>query len=100
MQGIAAPHVAPAVKNYDKYIGEMEAALSDSPYLVGENYSLADVADWLRRIRARPSYNRAITDYFTDVEKERFDFPREETARKVREILRVNINEATSRPGY
>lgn len=114
MHGIAAPHVAPAVQNYDKYIGEMEAALSDSPYLVGENYSLADVAatsyvnraemiamdglwqhrphvaDWLRRIRARPSYDRAITDYFTGVDKERFDFPREETAQKVREILRVN----------
>src|SRR3990172_3961306 len=27
MQGVNAPHVAQAVKNYDKYIGEMEAAL-------------------------------------------------------------------------
>jgi len=115
MHGIAAPHVAQAVKNYDKYIGEMEAALTDSPYLVGDNYSLADVAatsyvnraemlameglwvgrcpqvaDWLRRIRERPSYEKAITDYFTDADKERFDIPREETAQKVREILNVN----------
>ena len=111
LQGIDAPHVAQAVKNYDKYIGEMEAALSRSPYLIGEMYSLADVAatsyvnraemiamdglwarrprvaDWLKRIRARPSYDAAITAYFTDGDKERFNFPREETTLKVREIL-------------
>jgi len=114
MQGVNAPHVAQAVKNYDKYIGEMEAALSRSPYLVGEKYSLADVAatsyvnraemiamdglwgrrphvaDWLKRIRARPSYDQAITAYFTDADKERFNFPREETALKVQEILRLS----------
>ena len=115
MHGIAAPHVAQAVNNYDKYIGEMAVALSRSPYLVGDSYSLADVAatsyinraemlameglwvgcrphvaDWLRRIRERPSYDRAITDYFIDADRERFDIPREETARKVREILQVN----------
>jgi glutathione S-transferase len=114
MHGIAAPHVAQAVKNYDKYIGEMEAALKLSPYLVGEKYSLADlaatsyvnraemiamdglwanrphVADWLGRVRARPSYGRAITDYFTDLDKERINFPRDETAQKVSEILRGN----------
>ena len=115
MHGIAAPHVEQAVKNYDKYIDEMETALSQSSYLVGDEYSLADLAatsyvnraemiamdglwinhrphvvDWLRRIRERPSYDRAITDYFTGADKERFDIPRDETARKVREILRIN----------
>ena len=48
------------------------------------------VADWLRRIRERPSYDRAITAYFIDADKERFNIPREETARKVGEILRIN----------
>jgi len=114
MQGVNAPHVAQAVKNYDKYIGEMEAALSRSSYLVGESYSLADVAatsyvnraemiamenlwerrphvaDWLKRIRARPSYDRAITAYFTEADKERFHIPREETTQKIRELLRIN----------
>jgi glutathione S-transferase len=115
MHGIAAPHVAQAVKNYDKYIGEMEVALNQSPYLVGRTYSLADlaatsyvnraemiameglwvgrrprIADWLRRIRERPSYDRAITDYLTDADRERFEIAREETAQKVREILSVN----------
>jgi ganglioside-induced differentiation-associated protein 1 len=114
MHGIAAPHVAPAVKNYDKYVGEMEVALRRTPYLVGEAYSLADlaatsyvnraemlamdglwssrphVADWLRRIRERPSYDLAITEYLTEADKDRFDIPREETAQKVREILRAN----------
>ncbi|MBI2366447.1 MAG: glutathione S-transferase C-terminal domain-containing protein [Deltaproteobacteria bacterium] len=92
----------------------MEAALGRSSYLVGDKYSLADVAatsyvnraemiameglwerrphvaDWLRRIRSRPSYDQAITAYFTDADKERFTFPREETAQKVQQILRVN----------
>jgi glutathionyl-hydroquinone reductase len=31
-----------AVKNYDKYIDEMETALSQSSYLVGDECSLAD----------------------------------------------------------
>jgi glutathione S-transferase len=93
----------------------METALSQSPYLVGDKYSLADLAatsyvnraemiamdglwinhrphlaDWLRRIRDRPSYDRAITAYFIDADKERFNIPREETARKIEEILRIN----------
>jgi glutathione S-transferase len=48
------------------------------------------VAEWLKRIRARPSYDRAITAHFTDSAKERFNFPPEETALKVKEILRLS----------
>jgi hypothetical protein len=48
------------------------------------------IADWLRRIRERPSYDRAITDYLTDADRERFEIAREQTAQKVREILSVN----------
>src|SRR5579859_3380965 len=86
IHGIAAPHVPPALQHYDKYIGEMEEALSRLPYLAGDAYSLADAAvtpyvyraemlgldrlwldgrphvvSWLQRVRARPSFDRAIT---------------------------------------
>lgn len=111
-QGLAAPHVAQAVRNYDRYIGEMEATLARQPWLAGVAYSLADVVatpyvnraellgmdrlwlvrrphvtDWLARVRARPSFERAITAWFSDTDRERFDIPRDETWQKVQEIL-------------
>jgi glutathione S-transferase len=109
--GLDAPHVAAAVRRYDKYIGEMEAALGDAPYLAGEAYSLADaaatpyvnragmigmdvlwaerprVAAWLARVRERSSFDDAITRWMSDADHDRFDVPRAETAAKVREIL-------------
>jgi len=48
------------------------------------------VADWLRQIRSRPSYDAAITAYFTEADQERFNFPREETTQRVRDILSAN----------
>jgi glutathione S-transferase len=110
-QGVAAPHVPPALMQYGKYIGEMEAALRKAPYLAGEAYSLADaaatpyinragmlglevlwrdrpqVAAWLERMRARPSFAPAITRYFTPQEAERFAFPREAAWDKIQAIL-------------
>ena len=111
-QGLAAPHVAQAVRNFDKYIGEMETALARQPYLAGERYSLAEAAatpyinraamlgmdrlwherrphvtDWLARIRARPSFDEAIIKWLSAADRERFDIPRDETWHKVREIL-------------
>jgi len=110
--GLAAPHVAQAVRNFDKYLGEMEATLAHQPYLAGEEYSLAEaaatpyvnraemlgmdrlwvdsrlhVANWLARVRARPSFDRAITEWLSDADRERFDIPREETWRTVSEVL-------------
>jgi glutathione S-transferase len=111
-RGLAAPHVAQAVRNFDKYVGEMEATLARRPYLAGEHYSLAEAAatpyvnraemlgmdrlwvdgrphvvDWLARIRARPSFDMAVTRWLSDADRERFDIPREETWHAVREIL-------------
>jgi glutathione S-transferase len=109
--GLAAPHVAQAVRHYDKYLGEMEAALDRSPFLAGESYSLADaaatpyvnraemlgmeglwqdrprVAAWLDRMRARPSFAAAVTRWLGDADRDRFDVPRDETRRKLHEIL-------------
>lgn len=71
---------------YDRFIGEMEAALSETPWLAGDDYSLADidvipyiwrlsnlqlgalwanrpkVTAWLERIAARPAFREAIID--------------------------------------
>jgi glutathione S-transferase len=110
--GLAAPHVAQAVRQYDRYIGEMEAALATKPYLVGESYSLADiaatpylnraavigmdclwrdhrpkVARWIERMRGRPSFAKAVTGWLSDADTERFTVPRAETEARVAEIL-------------
>lgn len=109
--GLDAPHVAQAVRQHDRYFGDMEAALSAAPYLAGEDFSLADaaalpyanradmigldglwqqrprLADWLDRVRARPSFARAVTEWMSDADRQRFDVPRDETRAKVRTIL-------------
>ena len=95
-KGLEAPHVAAAARSYEKYVGEMEAALSHSPYLAGDQYSLADAAvtpyvfraeklglenlwrdrphvtDWYGRIKARPSFASAVTQWLTEVDLQRY----------------------------
>jgi glutathione S-transferase len=109
--GVGAPHVAPALRYYDRYFGEMEKALSRSPYLAGGSYSLADlavtsyvvraemlamdamwsnrphVADWYSRMRQRPSFEPGIAKYLTTTERQRFDIPREEVRSQIQSIL-------------
>jgi glutathione S-transferase len=110
--GVAAPHVPPAIANYDRYIGEMEAALAGTPWLAGEAYSLADVAatpylnraamlgmdrlwvgrrprveDWFARIRARPSFDAAVSKWLTDVDRERFDIRRDEIWADIERVM-------------
>jgi hypothetical protein len=48
-----------------------------------------NLADWLTRIRARPSFDRAITEWLSAADRDRFDIPRAETWQKVQEILRA-----------
>jgi len=110
--GVAAPHVPPALAAYDRYIGEMEAALAKAPYLAGDAYSLADVAatpyinraamlamdrlwvgrrpgveDWFARIRARPSYEAAVRKWLTDADRERFDISRDEIWAEIERVM-------------
>ena len=112
MQGVAAPHVPPALRAFDKYIGEMEATLAHAPWLAGDRYSLADVAatpylnraellamdrlwvgrrpnvvDWLRRVRARSNYEPAIEACLTEVDRARFKLSREETWRDIEKAM-------------
>ena len=109
--GLEAPHAAAALRNYDKFIGEMDEALTLVPYLAGEQYSLADaavtpyinraamlkleglwnerpgVAAWFARMRERPSFEQGITKFFTDHERQIFDIPTVETWRTAKAIL-------------
>jgi glutathione S-transferase len=109
--GVDAPHVADAVRAYDRYFAEMELALERSDYLAGDEYSLADVAvtsyinrarmlamdrlmadrprlaAWFERVKSRPSFGRAITSWFTEDDARRFSTDPNEVAEKLNRIL-------------
>src|ERR1043166_3291335 len=110
--GLDAPHAIAALRSYDRFLSEMDEALTGAPYLAGERYSLADaavtpyinraamlklgelwseqkhVAAWLARIHERPSFEQAINKFVTDHERQIFDTPADETQQKARAILR------------
>ena len=109
-QGLEAPHVAPALRQFHRYFQEMEQALEAGAYLAGESYSLADAAatpyvnragmlgmqalwsrrprlqGWLERIMQRPSFARAVSKWFTDADRERFQVDRAEVDRALTRI--------------
>ncbi len=85
--GVASSRFAGAVSRMAAFLSEMEAALTDAEWLVGEQFTLADiaaapyvlrvsdtglsglwsegrrpaVADWLERLRKRPCFEKAVT---------------------------------------
>ena len=85
--GLEAPTAKPAVMEFKKTLGDMDAALSKTPWLAGETYSLADialapyvnrlsmlgmdpfwqsyprVADWFSRLRFRDSFEPALLSW-------------------------------------
>ena len=87
-KGIETPFFKDHIKVFEKTVAEMEAQLAKTKWLAGDSYSLADaeitpyiervdrlglaglwepdrphVADWFKRIKARPSYTPAMTDF-------------------------------------
>jgi glutathione S-transferase len=86
--GIESDRFPTSIMNFEKLFDDMEAALTNAPWLAGETYSLADsaytpyltryehlqllgvldkrpkVADWYERIKARPSYDLAMCKWF------------------------------------
>jgi glutathione S-transferase len=95
--GLDAPIVVNAVKVMGRLLTDMEAALANSDFIAGPAYSLADAAAtpylnrladltllpvwaercprvlaWFDRIRARPSFKAAVTDYWTDADAAHF----------------------------
>ncbi|MFK7804778.1 MAG: glutathione S-transferase family protein [Anaerolineae bacterium] len=89
MLGTKAPGVDEKIKLHEKYLGEMEAALQDSDWLVGNEFTLADIAmtpyinrldmlsmsglwengrrprltDWFNRIKERPTFKPMFLDW-------------------------------------
>lgn len=111
-QGLDSPIVIDAVRHFAKLLGDMDEALATGPWLAGETYTLADaaatpyanrlamlellalfadkhprVADWFDRIHARPSFDAAITRYFTEDDAERCAPHDKEAPGKVLAIL-------------
>ena len=90
--GIEAPVVRQSLELFDKLLARMETALALKPWLAGEKFSLADVgyspyitrldclqldwlwsdrphiADWYNRLKSRPTYKQAITDWLVTKE--------------------------------
>lgn len=89
--GAESPLVEKSLRRFVKLFADMDRALSGGPWLLGEQYSLADigmtayidrldqlqlsglwqggfprVADWLARVRARPSFAEAIAAYTSE----------------------------------
>ncbi|NQV55236.1 MAG: glutathione S-transferase family protein [Rhodospirillales bacterium] len=88
--GIRSNIFPDALRAWNKTLGEMEEALSNSPWLTGSEFSLADIsyapymtrwdhlqlnemwanrprlADWYDRIRQRSSYDDGLTKWFSD----------------------------------
>ena len=86
--GTASPRFRTAVRMWVVLLRDMEAALGETAWLAGDSYSIADaaytpyltrldhlrmlglvdgkprLADWYERIRARPSYETAMTRWF------------------------------------
>lgn len=88
-QGLEAPGAADKIKLYDAYLHKMEHALRESDWLVGDRFSMADialtpyvnrlaalsleglwqggrlpqVARWFERVRARPTFGPSFVEW-------------------------------------
>lgn len=92
-RGMDSPEAVQSLQFYDKALADMDAVLARQPWLAGDSYSLADAAmtpyinrftmlclsdmwaqsrpnvtAWFERIKARPSYAKAITAFVTDAD--------------------------------
>jgi glutathione S-transferase len=88
-QGLAAPGAADKIRLYDAYLHKMEQALASCDWLVGERFTMADIAmapyvnrlaalameqlwehgrlprveDWFARVSARPTFGPGFVDW-------------------------------------
>ncbi len=110
--GLSAEIVVTAIRNFDKFIREMESDLQTHDFIAGPDYSLADVAvtpyinrlealnlltvwkdvaprvfNWFEQIRQRPSFQSAIVAYLTDADILQFTNLGDSGAIRAREIL-------------
>lgn len=109
--GIDSKLFGPSILNFEKLFTDMENALTDSPWLTGETYSLADIAytpyltrfdhlqilgvndkrphlmDWYERIKARPNYEPAMRKWFSPKYLPLMEEKGKEAWPKVQEII-------------
>lgn len=110
--GLDAPIVVGAVKQLNKLVIEMEAALAESEFLAGPVYSLAECAitpyvnrlfdlfllelwktsaprvfEWFSAIRERANFAPAVTGYLTKADQSAFERMDPETPSRVKKIL-------------
>jgi glutathione S-transferase len=110
-KGVESKFFPAAVRRFDKLLGDMNDALTDRPWLAGDEFSLADVAytpyavrldhlqlhgmwddrphyaDWYDRLRQRPAFKIAITDWINPGYLEIMEPKGQEAWPRVREIL-------------
>ena len=109
--GLDSPIVADALARFNKLFRDMEKALANGPWLLGDAFTLADigfisffsrmeamesagiwrehyprVADWYERCKSRPSFKAAITDYIPAARAAHFT--------RVSEPLRAKVESA------
>jgi glutathione S-transferase len=94
-RGWESPYIALALQRFEKFLEDTELALSQSPWLSGSFYTLADIdhtpylqrladlglawmwedhpatADWIERIKMRPSFSAVLKDWIPKDVQER-----------------------------
>ena len=112
-QGLQAPGVAEKVRLYDAYLHKMETVLAQQDWLVGVDFSMADIAmapylnrlsalamadiwrngrlprveDWFGRIRQRQSFRPALLDWMPEALAAEMFANGQQSWREVRAIL-------------
>ena len=111
-EGLDSPYVIDALRDFERLLDAMEKALADGSWLGGGLYSLADAAatpyvnrlamlgileafltarprvrEWFARIRARDSFDRAVTRWYTADDADRFAPAAPDSARRVGALL-------------
>ena len=109
--GLEAKEFTKAAAMMNAFLGDMETALKDTTWVAGDDYCIADaaftpyltrldhlnylgfiadrphVADWYDRIKARPSYDAAITEWLNQGYWELMQEKGAEAWPRVKEIL-------------
>lgn len=94
--GLDAPVVIDALNHHQKLLNRIDKAMNEGPYIAGQTFSLADIAavpyvwrleklklariwddrpniaQWFDRVRARPSFDVAVEQWLTPVERDRY----------------------------
>lgn len=110
-KGVDSKFFPAAVRRFEKLLGDMNDALANSRWLAGDEFSLADVAytpyavrldhlqlngmwdekpayaDWYERLKQRPAFQNAVTDWINPSYLEIMEPKGREAWPRVRDIL-------------